>query len=176
MTRLYLIFIIFFFITSPALADMKVFFSPSLNCENNIVKRIDKAQKSIDVAVYSINNKDIVKALKRAYDRGVKLRILTDRQQAGRKTSKVRELHDYGIKIRVNSKHKIEHNKFAIFDFKDMTTGSYNWTEPASTKNSENCLFFNRNKSTVREYHNRFNYLWQMNTRKSSEKWFNRKK
>jgi phosphatidylserine/phosphatidylglycerophosphate/cardiolipin synthase-like enzyme len=176
MTRLYLIFIIFFFITSPALADMKAFFSPSLNCENNIVKYIDKAQKSIDAAVYSINNKDIVKALKRAHDRGVKLRILTDRQQAGRKTSKVIELHDYGIKIRVNSKHKIEHNKFAVFDFDSVTTGSYNWTEPASTKNSENCLFFNRNKSTVREYHDRFNYLWQMNTRKSSEKWFNRKK
>lgn len=170
------LFLLFFFITSPALADMKAFFSPSLNCENNIVKYIDKSEKSIDAAIYSINNKDIVKALKRAHDRGVKLRIITDRQQAGRKTSKVIELHDYGIKIRVNSKHKIEHNKFAVFDFESVTTGSYNWTEPASTKNSENCLFFNRNKKTVHEYHDRFNYLWQMNTRKSSEKWFKRKK
>ena len=170
------LFLLFLFISFPAFADMKAFFSPSLGCENNIVKSIDKSEKSIDAAVYSINNKDIIKALKRAHTRGVKIRILTDRQQAGRKTSKVRELHDYGIKIRVNSKHKIEHNKFAIFDFDSVTTGSYNWTEPASTKNSENCLFFNRNKETVREYHDRFNYLWQMNTRKSSEKWFNRKK
>lgn len=175
MIRFYLT-LFFLFLSYPALADMKAFFSPSLNCENNIVKRIDKAENTIDAAVYAINNKDIVKALKRAHDRGVKLRILTDRQQAGRKTSKVIELHDYGIKIRVNSKHKIEHNKFAVFDFDSVATGSYNWTEPASTKNSENCLFFNRNKATVREYHDRFNYLWQMNTRKSSEKWFNRKK
>lgn len=171
------ILVVFFIILPlPVKADLKAFFSPSLNCENNIVKHIDKAEKSIDVAVYSINNKDIVKALKRAHDRGVKIRILTDKLQAGKRTSKVIELHDYGIKIRVNSKHKIEHNKFAIFDFNDVLTGSYNWTEPASTKNSENCLFFNRNKKTLREYHDRFNYLWQMNTRKSSEKWFKRKK
>ena len=175
MIRFYLT-IFFLFLSYPAFANMKAFFSPSLNCENNIVKRIDKAENTIDAAVYAINNKDIIKALKRAHDRGVKIRILTDRLQAGKRTSKVIELHDYGIKIRVNSKHKIEHNKFAIFDFKDMTTGSYNWTEPPSTKNSENCLFFNRNKKTVREYHDRFNYLWQMNTHKSSEKWFNRKK
>ena len=160
----------------PCNADISAFFSPSLKCENNIIKRIDKAQYTIDAAVYSINNADIIDALKRAHDRGIKIRILTDRLQAGNRASKVLELHDYGIKIRVNSKHKIEHNKFAIFDHKDVVTGSYNWTEPASNKNSENCLFFNRNKKTVQEYHNRFNYLWQINTKKKSDEWFNKRK
>lgn len=70
-------------------------------------------------------------------------RILTDRLQAGIKTSKVQELYNFGIKIHVNSKYKIEHNKFAVFDLKNVITGSYNWTETASNKNSENCLFFN---------------------------------
>ena len=140
------------------------------------MRRINKAEKSIDAAVYAINNKDIVKALKKAHDRGVKIRILTDRLQAGNRSSRVRELYDYGIKIRVNSKHKIEHNKFAVFDFNNAVTGSYNWTDPASNKNSENCLFFNRNKKTVREYHDRFNYLWQMNSKKKSDAWFNKKK
>lgn len=168
--------LLFLFLSYPAFADITSFFSPSFDCENNIIKRIDKSEKSIEAAVYAINNRNIIKALKRAYDRGVKIRILTDRTQAGLKSSRVLELYDYGIKIRVNSKHKIEHNKFAIFDFKYVTTGSYNWTEPASTKNSENCLFFNRNSKTLREYYDRFNYLWQVNTRKSSEKWFKRKK
>ena len=169
--------VIFLFISSiPAFAGMTAFFTPSQKCENSIVQRINKTEKSIDVAVYAINNKDIVDAIKKAYDRGVKIRILTDRLQAGNKNSKVRELYDYGINIRVNSKHKIEHNKFAVFDFNNAVTGSYNWTEPASDKNSENCLFFNRNKKTVKEYHDRFNYLWQMNTKKASDKWFNRKR
>ena len=160
----------------PCYAGMSAFFTPSNKCETSIVKRIDKAEKSIDAAVYAINNKDIVEALKKAHRRGVKVRILTDRLQAGNKSSKVRELYDFGIKIRVNSKHKIEHNKFAVFDFDSVVTGSYNWTEPASRKNSENCLFFNRNKTTVREYHDRFNYLWQMNSKKKSDKWFNKPK
>ena len=160
----------------PCYAGMSAFFTPSKKCENSIVQRIDKAEKSIDAAVYAINNRDIVKAFKKAHDRGIKIRILTDRLQAGNKSSKIRELYNYGIKIRVNSKHKIEHNKFAVFDFNSVVTGSYNWTEPASDKNSENCLFFNRNKKTVREYHDRFNYLWQMNTKKKSDAWFNRYK
>lgn len=160
----------------PCYADISAFFTPSKKCENSIIQRIDKAEKSIDAAVYAINNKDIVKALKKAHERGVKVRILTDRLQAGNKNSEVRELYDFGIKIRVNSKHKIEHNKFAVFDFDSVVTGSYNWTEPASDKNSENCLFFNRNKKTVKEYHDRFNYLWQMNTKKKSDAWFSRHK
>ena len=160
----------------PCYAGMTAFFTPSKKCEDSIVQRINKAEKSIDAAVYAINNKDIVKALKKAHNRGVKIRILTDRLQAGNRSSRVRELYDYGIKIRVNSKHKIEHNKFAVFDFNNVVTGSYNWTEPASDKNSENCLFFNRNEKTVKEYHNRFIYLWQMNTKKKSDAWFNKKK
>ena len=160
----------------PCYAGMFAFFTPSKKCEDSIVKRINKAEKSIDAAVYAINNKDIVTALKKAHERGIKIRILTDRLQAGNKHSKVRELYNAGIKIRVNSKHKIEHNKFAVFDFDSVVTGSYNWTEPASDKNSENCLFFNRNRKTVQEYHDRFNYLWQMNTQKKSEEWFKRRK
>ena len=160
----------------PCYAGMSAFFTPSRKCENSIVQRINKTKKSVDAAVYAINNKDIVEALKKAHDRGVKIRILTDKLQAGNRNSKVRELYDYGIKIRVNSKHKIEHNKFAVFDFNNVVTGSYNWTEPASDKNSENCLFFNQNKKTVREYHDRFNYLWQMNSKKKSDAWFNKKK
>lgn len=169
-----LIFFILF--TFPAWGESNAYFTPSLECENNLIKRIDKAENTIDAAVYAINNKDIVKALIRADERGVKIRILTDRLQAGQRSSRVKELHDVGINIRVHSKNRIEHNKFAVFDFKEIITGSYNWTEPASKKNSENCIFINRNKKAVREYHDRFNYLWQTNTKKKSENWFKRRK
>ncbi len=160
----------------PSYAGMSVFFTPSDKCEISIIGEINKAEENIDAAVYAINNQDIVDALKDAHRRGVKIRILTDRLQASQKKSKVRELHDFGINIRVNSKHKIEHNKFAVFDAESVVTGSFNWTEPASKKNSENCLFFNHDRKTVRLYHNRFNYLWRINTRKKSEQWFNRRR
>lgn len=159
-----------------AYAAATPYFTPSKKCEGNLIKRMDKAKNTIDVAVYAINNQSIVEALERAHDRGVKVRILTDRLQAGQRNSKVKEIYDYGINIRVHSKHKIEHNKFAVFDFKEVATGSFNWTETASNKNSENCIFINRDKQAVRQYHDRFNYLWQTNTRKASEKWFKKRK
>lgn len=170
-----ILFIVLLFLSIPAKADVEVHFSPSKDCENGLVKRIGEAEEYIDAAVYSINNKSIVNALKQARDRDIQIRILTDRLQAAGQSSSVRELRDYGLDIRVHSKNKIEHNKFAIFDGKKASTGSYNWTNPASDKNSENCVFFSEDDKVVGEFQNRFNYLWQINTAEKSEEWFNRK-
>lgn len=167
-------FSILFFSFSALSKNVSVFFSPSAKCENKIVKLINNSELTIDAAIYAINNDEIVNALKKANNRGVKIRILTDRLQAAGKNSKVRELYDCGINIRVHSKYKIEHNKFAVFDGKIASSGSYNWTNPATSKNSENCIFFNRNKEAVKEYLDRFEYLWKINTKKKSDEWFER--
>ena len=171
--------IIFFAIllvfTHSAFAKTEVRFTPSTECEDVIVSNIDKAQKSVDAAIYSINNRRIVRALKKAHRRGIKLRILTDRLQAGAKSSKTLDLYREGINIRVNSRHKIEHNKFAIFDGNKVSTGSFNWTNPASEKNSENCLLISREQKTVAAYKKRFEELWRLNDKAKSESWFERK-
>ncbi len=168
--------ICFFLWFVPVFAQTEVFFSPSKKCENGLIEMINSSVETIDVAVYSINNKKLVAALKKANERGVKIRILTDKTQAANKYSKARELHEYGMNIRVHSKHKIEHNKFAIFDGKKASTGSYNWTTPATEKNSENCVFFTDDEKVVVEYQKRFDYLWKVNTKKASEEWFEKKK
>ena len=123
----------------------EIYFTPSSDCENLIIKNIQKASE-IDIAVYSINNDKIVLSI-----------IVTDRLQAAGKHSKVQYLKDLGMSIRLNKKHKIEHNKFAVFDNKRVVTGSYNWTNPASSKNSENCLLI---EDAKQNYNNRFEYLW----------------
>lgn len=170
----FLIVLFYFLLPVSSYADdVQVYFSPSVRCENTLIERIEDSKEKIDAAVYAINNDDIVKALKKAFDRGVKLRILTDRLQASNKSSKVKELKEYGVNVRVHSRYKIEHNKFAVFDGERGMTGSYNWTEPATKKNSENCMFFEDEKA-VKEYQERFNYLWQMNTKRKSDEWFER--
>lgn len=168
-------FVIFLF-CMPAGAKVEVHFTPSSACEDSIVSLIGSANKTIDAAVYSINNNEIVRALKEAHQRGVKLRILTDKTQAGLKSSKVLDLYRYGINIKVNSSFKIEHNKFAIFDGQKVSTGSFNWTNPASQKNSENCLFVAHDSKTVARYAKRFNELWALNSDIKSHDWFERKK
>ena len=113
-----ILFIALLFLSISAKAEVEVHFSLSKECENALVERINTTEKNIDAAVYSINNKSIVNALKQAYDRGIQIRILTDRLQAAGNSSAVKDLRSYGINIRVHTKNKIEHNKFAIFDGK----------------------------------------------------------
>lgn len=118
-------------------AENLVYFSPKGNCEKMIVNRINSAEKTIDTAVYSINNDNIVNALIEAKKRGVKVRILTDKTQAKGISSKVKYLYDNRINIRVHSQFKIEHNKFAVYDKVKGSTGSFNWTNPAEKRTAK---------------------------------------
>ncbi len=139
-------------------AHMKVFFTPSTDCEQNIIAEVNKAQQ-MDIAVYSISNIKIVDSLINAFHRGAQIRIITDRTQAKGKGSLVEKLKSAGIPVVTNKKTKIEHNKYAIFDNKHVVSGSYNWTENASKFNSENCVFFDQ---LSEEYSRRFEYLWNL--------------
>ena len=159
----------------PLKAEVEIAFTPSDECENKIVNLINNSENSIDVAVYSINNTDIVEAIKLAHDRKIKLRILTDKLQASGKYSKVMELYKYGVNIRVHSKNKIEHNKFAIFDSNVVSTGSFNWTNAASDKNSENCLFLIKEPDNIKAYKERFEELWSVNSEEKSKRWFEKR-
>lgn len=165
---------IYFSLLLPSAAKVDIKFTPSSDCENTIVDFINNSQNNLEIAVYSINNVNIVNALKNAHDRGVQLKILTDRLQASSKYSKVIDLYKYGINIKINSKYKIEHNKFAIYDGVIASTGSFNWTNPASSKNSENCVFFTHDIATIEKYKSRFNQLWNANSQEKSDRWFKR--
>lgn len=61
------IYVLFMLISWPVYAQFEVNFTPSLSCEQKIADLIDEAKNSIDVAVFSINNDNIVKVLKDAH-------------------------------------------------------------------------------------------------------------
>ena len=145
----------------------EVYFSPSSDCEDRIVKAIEASTNEIVASVYSINNKKIVDALKAAKVRGVKVRVLSDRVQASQRSSKILEMLDSGLDVRVHSKFKIEHNKFGVYDGKLVSTGSFNWTGPAARSNSENCIFVDE-PAIIAKYSERFAFLWEKNTAEGS--------
>ena len=138
--------------------EYKAFFTPGTDCEANIIAHINNARK-IDVAVYSITHPEITNAIIAAYNRGATIRIVTDRQMTNGKGSLVGKIRSAGIPVLTNKKHKIEHNKFAVFDGVHVVSGSYNWTTNASKYNSENCVFFDQQN---KEYTHRFEYLWDL--------------
>jgi phosphatidylserine/phosphatidylglycerophosphate/cardiolipin synthase-like enzyme len=132
------IVLLFVLIFSAHLADAKtdVHFSKHGGCEKRVVGLIAHSKEFIDVAMYSLNNKKIIDALEKAKNNGVKIRILVDRLQGTGVNKKVTlALKHEGFDIRIHSKNKIQHNKFAIFDGKSIITGSFNWTESAENAN-----------------------------------------
>ena len=138
-------------------SGIKVFFTPGTDCERNIIEAIDKAN-TIDIAVYSISNQNIVDSIISAKQKGAKIRVITDRTQAKVKGSLIDTIRSARIPVLTNKGHKIEHNKFAVFDNKYIVSGSYNWTTNATMYNSENCNFF---EQPNKEYSKRFEYLWK---------------
>ena len=156
MKLLFLLTFLFFSATLTCFA-LEVYFTPSRDCENAIIKRLRSAKK-IDIAIYTINNRLLVKEIKKAYDRGAAIRLISDIKQAAKKTSKIKELKAYGISVALNEKKTTEHNKFAVFDGITVVTGSYNWTNAATYRNSENCVFF---EDDEQKYQSRFNFLWK---------------
>lgn len=161
--------------TWPVWAETTVYFTPGNDCENQIIQLLDRAEKEVVIDIYALTNKKIGQAIERVADRGIPMRILSDRQQAGNRYSLVVPLHQRGIDIRVNSRHRIEHNKYAVIDGKYAVTGSYNWTSAASLHNSENCLILWNEPDTIQKYQKRFNALWEMNSPQKSELWFRQK-
>ncbi|MBR3782225.1 MAG: hypothetical protein IKL14_02440 [Alphaproteobacteria bacterium] len=145
-------------VTPPPSAPISIeaFFTPGTECEDRIIAELGRAT-TIDIAVYSITNPKIADAIIAAHRRGAHVRIVTDRTMARHKSSMIDELVAAGIPVRVNRQHKIEHNKFAVFDNRRMVTGSYNWTTAATKYNSENCIFMT---TPSQEYTKRFEYLW----------------
>ena len=146
-------------VSEPHNNAVKVFFTPGTDCENAIVERIKQSNK-MDIAIYSITSPAITNAIITAYNNGATIRIVTDKIQAKGKKSLVPQLRSVGIPVRTNKKTKIEHNKFIVFDDAYVESGSFNYTNNASSHNSENCIFFDQPEGL--EYSKRLEYLWKL--------------
>ncbi len=144
-------------------------------CEKKIIELIEQSKEYIDVSVYSINNKKLVDALIRAYRRGIKLRILTDKVQAAGKSSKIWDLIAAGVPLRVHTHKRIMHTKVAIYDGKSVSSGSFNWTEPAVHKNEEVCDIFVDDPQYTAQHQKLFDQRWADNSEEKSDKWLAKK-
>lgn len=160
-----------FSFTLHVFAATEVYFSPGGGIRDQIIRRINVAHTSIDVAVYSFTADDIARALVNAHKRGVKIRVIRDKSQSADKHDENQFLIDQGIEVQIRSPRGrgIMHDKFAIFDQKEAFTGSYNWTNNAEMNNWENALFID-DKNAVDSYKKEFDKLWHtpfLNTKHS---------
>ena len=138
--------------------DLETCFAPDEPCAEKLIRFVDSAQTSIDVAVFDININElvdhlIVKAKK------IKVRIVVDRRQAKGKHSAVPRLIQNQVLVRYGKQRGLMHNKFVIIDQKMVETGSFNQTWHASSSNEENQVYIS-SPNVVKRFHKRFEKMW----------------
>ena len=121
-------------------AKINLCFTPPLNCGRLIAQEINGAKSSIYMQAYGLTHPDITKALIKAKERGVDVRIIVDRSNLTQKYSKIKDLRQAGIEVSIDIVPGIAHNKVVILDRQKTVSGSFNFTTSADKRNTENVL------------------------------------
>ena len=137
---------------------VEVCFSPDEGCAEQLSKFIDSAQKSVDIAIYDLNEEQIVHQLL-IQSKKILIRVVVDRRQSKGSHSAVPLLLKAGVKLKFGHQRGIMHNKFTIVDGVRVETGSFNYTHHAATANQENQIYFSAPEA-VEKYKARFEKIW----------------
>jgi phosphatidylserine/phosphatidylglycerophosphate/cardiolipin synthase-like enzyme len=130
----------------PASGMVEVAFSPNEGGEALVVKVIDSSKRELRVLAYSFTSAPVVAALLRAKKRGVDVQLVADyknnvsEDRNGKSRAALSALANAGVEVRVISVYPIHHDKVILADRETVELGSFNYSEAAARKNSENVL------------------------------------
>ena len=132
--------------TVPAMGSIEVGFSPNEGGEELVVKVIDAARSEIRVMAYSFTSAAVTRALLDAKKRGVSVVLVVDHKNnvsqdaSGKARAALSTLSTAGCDVRTISAYAIAHDKVLIVDRQHVELGSFNYSQAAAKKNSENVL------------------------------------
>jgi phosphatidylserine/phosphatidylglycerophosphate/cardiolipin synthase-like enzyme len=132
--------------TMPAAGTIEVAFSPNEGGEALVVKVIDSAKSELHVLSYSFTSAPVTAALLRARKRGVAVRLVADKRNnvsedhSGKARAALSALATAGADVRTISIYPIHHDKVIVADRQTVELGSFNFSDAAARRNSENVL------------------------------------
>lgn len=147
------------------------------NLVSRIALRIDQAQRSIDVAVYSLSGApgdNIAAALINAKNRGVNVRVICEYDNST--SNALNLLASNGVPVindrfdPVNNGAGLHHNKFFVFDGRGgapesvwVWTGSWNPTDPGTNSDYQNAIEI-QDPALANAFTLEFNEMWGSST------------
>ena len=137
----------------------EVCFAPDEPCDVKLLRFIQGASVSLDVAIYDINLDQVIHALALSASHGVRVRVVVDQRQSKGPHSGVGLLVRAGVAVRYGHQRGIMHDKFTIVDGRQLETGSFNYTNHASEANQENQIYLDT-PSVLARYRERFERIW----------------
>ncbi len=123
-----------------------------------LVRDLDAARQSIDVASFAIDLPSVTAALARAAQRGVQVRVVTDDESYDEVVNGAAiddALARAGVQMSIDHGSGYSHNKFAIIDDKILWTGSWNLTTNDTYRNNNNMLRLTEPR-LIKNYQQRF--------------------
>lgn len=125
-----------------------------------LLQAINDSESHLDIAIYNLEDEDVVQAIIEAHNLGVEVRVITDSKKAKKEKRALilDQLVQQGIKVKVNTKRKM-HLKMAIMDEITIVTGSYNYTKASANDNLEQLMVID-DESLAREWTEIFGELW----------------
>jgi len=149
-------------LSTAAAPASEVYFSPNGGVRQRLLRAIEESRQSIDIAVYNFTASELAEALYAAKARGVRIRVLVDREKAEAGSSGIRGLRLNGVPVRSLGvpDQSLMHHKFAVFDERLVVTGSYNWTNSAEHANYENLVVLD-DPAVVNRFRQEFRRRWR---------------
>jgi phosphatidylserine/phosphatidylglycerophosphate/cardiolipin synthase-like enzyme len=136
--------------------NIAVYFSPKGGCTEAVVDEINGAKQTLDIQAYSFTSAPIASAVKAAFERGIKVRVILDKSQRTDRYSSATYLYNGKVPVWIDAKHAIAHNKIMLIDGKTIITGSFNFTKQAEEENGENLLVIRDDSKLCAAYADNF--------------------
>lgn len=136
--------------------DIAVYFSPGDSCTDAIISQIDAAKLTLDVQAYNFTSHQIAGAVRAAFVRGVRVRVILDKSQRTDRYSSATYLFNNSVPVWIDDRHAIAHNKVMLIDGNTIITGSFNFTQAAERNNAENLLIIHGEPKVFTAYSENF--------------------
>ena len=149
-----------------ATGSVETAYSPDEGAEYLVIKAIRSAQHEIDIMAYGFSNPKITEALLQALSRHVQVYMAVDAKantvedRSGKAQSALNALRQAGAAIHLVHAYAIAHDKVMIIDQQTVETGSFNYTEAAAHRNSENVVVLWNNPAVALDYRHHFARNW----------------
>lgn len=155
----------------PAAGSLEVAFSPNEGGEALVTKVIDAARSEIRVMAYSFTSVPVTQALLNAKKRGVSVVLVVDHKNnisqdsSGKARAALSALSTAGCDVRTISAYPIAHDKVIVADRQHVEMGSFNFSQAAAKKNSENVLVNWSNPKLAQVYLQHFERNYRLSER-----------
>lgn len=135
------------------------YFSPGDACMQRLRGLCTGVRQTLDICVFTISDDRLTQGILEAHTRGVAVRIISDNDKQYDAGSDIRRMHEAGIAVHVDPSQYHMHNKFALFDGRQLANGSFNRTRTATEYNDENLVVTN-DRNLVRSFAQEFEEMW----------------